>query len=149
MFMKQRRFTPELINNLGREDIFVFGSNRAGHHYGGAAKTAFRKFGARWGQGEGLVGNSYALPTLDENLHPLSLGRIAEAFVKLFKTALLNSKLTFYLTKVGVGIAGFKIEEICYSIKLALQRLNIFIPANIIIPKEFYDCLSSVYKIKF
>lgn len=147
--MKQRRFTPELINNIGREDIFVFGSNAAGYHHGGAAQTAFKKFGARWGQGEGLVGNSYALPTLDEDFHPLSLEKISEAFVKLFKTALLNSKLTFYLTKVGVGIAGFKIEEICYSIKTALQRLNIFIPTNIIIPKEFHDCLTSVYKIKF
>ena len=149
MFIKQRRFTPEFINNVDREDIFVFGSNAAGNHYGGAARTAFMEFGARWGQGEGLAGNSYALPTLDENLKPLSLDRIAEAFVKLFKTALLNSEFTFYLTKVGIGIAGFKVEEICYSIKLALQKLNIFIPTNIIIPREFYDCLTNVYKIKF
>lgn len=147
--MKQRRFTPEVINNLGREDIFVFGSNTAGGHYGGAAKTAFMKFRARWGQGEGLVGNSYALPTLDGNLNKLSLERIAEAFEKLFKTALLNPKFTFYLTKVGVGIAGFKVREICYSIKLALEKLNIIIPANIIIPIEFHDCLTNIYKIKF
>lgn len=146
--MEQRKFTPEFINSLGRKDIFVFGSNMGGHHYGGAAETAFMRFGARWGQGEGLVGNSYALPTLDENLRPLSLNRIAEAFEKLFNVALSNSKFTFYLTKVGVGIAGFAVEEICYSIKLALQKLNTFIPANIIIPMEFHDCLTNVYKIK-
>ncbi|MDE6377500.1 MAG: hypothetical protein K2K72_02015, partial [Duncaniella sp.] len=58
------KYTPEFILTLGRNDIFVFGSNLAGLHGGGAARIAFNRFGAVWGQGEGLQGNSYAIPTM-------------------------------------------------------------------------------------
>lgn len=58
------KYTPDNISMLGRRDIFVFGSNLAGHHAGGAARIAYNHFGAVWGQGEGLQGNSYAIPTM-------------------------------------------------------------------------------------
>lgn len=61
--MKNRKFTPETINRLGENEIFVFGSNPAGFHVGGAAKVAMKKFGAVYGQSDGLQGQSYAIPS--------------------------------------------------------------------------------------
>ena len=58
------RYTPEYIATLGPNEIFVFGSNLAGHHRGGAARIAHERFGAVWGIGTGLQGNSYAIPTM-------------------------------------------------------------------------------------
>lgn len=58
------RFTPDNIESLGQDEVFVFGSNLAGHHSGGAARTAMERFGARWGVGEGIQGQSYAIPTM-------------------------------------------------------------------------------------
>lgn len=58
------RFTPDKITKLAPDEIFVFGSNLAGRHGGGAALTAMRLFGAEWGKGEGLQGQSYAIPTM-------------------------------------------------------------------------------------
>lgn len=49
-------YTPERITELGEKEVFVFGSNLAGRHAGGAARTALRRFGAILGQGVGLQG---------------------------------------------------------------------------------------------
>lgn len=57
-----------MITELGPQEVFVFGSNIRGNHAGGAAKQAFDDFGAQWGAGEGMVGFSYAFPTLNENM---------------------------------------------------------------------------------
>lgn len=65
------RYTPDNITILGRRDIFVFGSNLAGHHAGGAARVAMDRFGAVWGQGEGLQGNSYAIPTMQGGIETI------------------------------------------------------------------------------
>ena len=62
--MEQQRVTPERITHLEKNEIFVFGSNLAGAHGGGAAYIAYRKFGAIWGQGVGLQGQSYGIPSL-------------------------------------------------------------------------------------
>ncbi len=62
--MYDRRFTPEMITSLALNEIFVFGSNLAGAHAGGAARVAHRYFGAEWGKGVGLTGRSYAIPTM-------------------------------------------------------------------------------------
>lgn len=59
-----RRYTPEMITELKENEIFVFGSNLAGAHSGGAARVAYNKFGAVWGQGVGLQGQSYGIPTM-------------------------------------------------------------------------------------
>lgn len=98
--------TPERVTELGPGEIFVFGSNAAGSHGAGAALVAYREFGAEWGVGSGLTGRSYALPTMggkDE------LQREAAAFVEF---AARHAELTFYLTKVGCGIAGYAESDV-------------------------------------
>ena len=92
--------TPERLTELPEGSIFVFGSNESGAHGGGAARVALDRFGAIWGQGEGLQGQSYGLPTM-EGFD--ALRGAAERFVTF---AGEHPELRFYLTKVGCGIAG-------------------------------------------
>jgi hypothetical protein len=66
-----KRFTPEHIDSLGENEVFVFGSNLNGHHGGGAARTAYKRFGAVWGQGVGLQGQSYAIPTMQDGVETI------------------------------------------------------------------------------
>ena len=60
----EERITPYYITKLADKKIFVFGSNLSGSHGGGAALLAYQKFGAVWGQGVGLQGQSYGIPTM-------------------------------------------------------------------------------------
>jgi len=95
-----------MITALGPNEIFVFGSHLSGHHAGGAARQAVEQFGAIVGQGEGLQGQSYAIPTMhSEQLFRDAIGRFV-AF------AGLHPELTFLLTKVGTGIAGFREQSV-------------------------------------
>lgn len=98
--------TPERLETLPDGSIFVFGSNADGAHGGGAARVAVERFGAVWGQGEGLQGQSYGLPTM-EGL--AALRAAAERFVGFARG---RPDLRFYLTKVGCGIAGHEETEI-------------------------------------
>ena len=100
--MYNREFTPEQITVLGENEIFVFGSNLEGRHAGGAARLAHSSFGVVIGQGVGLQGNSYAIPTMQggaETIRPY-----VDEFVAFAKA---HSNLRFYVTKIGCGIAGF------------------------------------------
>lgn len=133
------KYTPQKITNLAYNEIFVFGSNESGIHGSGAARIAISKFGAVLGQGHGLMGNSYAIPTKDRNLKPLPLESIKDYLREFIKFVIANPHLTFYLTKVGCGLAGYSTEEIR---KIFWEVLNEFskkqyLPANLIIPKEF------------
>lgn len=92
--------------------VFVFGSNLAGRHAGGAARHAFDSCGAIWGQGIGRQGESYALPTMDEDFRPLPLERIREHAADFCMYARAHPDETFELTRVGCGIAGFTDAEI-------------------------------------
>lgn len=93
-------------------EIFVFGSNLAGRHGAGAAYDAMRFYGAILYQGEGLQGRSYALPTKDARIRTLPLEKI-EAHVKEFKDfARSRPDLTFFVTPVGCGLAGYKRAQI-------------------------------------
>ena len=56
--MYNREYTPERILELKENEIFVFGSNLAGSHGGGAARLAYERFGAVWGEGFGLHGQT-------------------------------------------------------------------------------------------
>ena len=47
--------TPRHITHLSKCEVFVFGSNLAGHHRGGAARMAHELFGAEWGVGSGPI----------------------------------------------------------------------------------------------
>lgn len=92
--------------------IFVFGSNLAGIHGGGAALYAHKKLGAQWGVGEGITGQTYALPTKDERIE--SRTRLAVSWsVKTFVMyACLHPGEKFQVTRVGCGLAGFRDEDI-------------------------------------
>ena len=128
----QRKFTPENIQDLKQNEIFVFGSNLNGNHAGGAAKLAADKFGAIPGQAEGIQGQSYAIPTLDKNMNKLPVETIRNSIQELYNFANENAHLDFYVTKIGCGIAGFQKEEIA-----SVFKSFDFIPFNIILPMEF------------
>lgn len=86
--------------------IFVFGSNSSGAHAGGAAAFAHKRYGAVWGIGEGLQGESYALPTMGYPEETI-------AAVKRFLVfATLHPELDFKVTRIGCGIAGGKDSDI-------------------------------------
>lgn len=106
-----------MINELKENEVFVFGSNLNGNHLGGAAQTAYERFGGIWGNGNGIQGighdfKSYAFPTLDTEMKKLPLENIKQSFENLIKVANWCPEKTFYLTPVGQGIAGFIKEEI-------------------------------------
>ena len=128
----QTRFTPDNITELAPNEIFVFGSNSEGQHAGGAAYFAMDRFGAKWGIGEGLVGNSYALPTMDDLTDPISIKPHVDTFIEFAKA---HPEYTFLVTKVGCGIAGFEIDEVAPFFKDAIAV------ANIVLPKEFVECI--------
>ncbi len=108
--------------------IFVFGSNLAGKHYGGAARTAVESHGAIMGRGEGMQGNSYALPTMDEGLHPLTLAQVEEHVALFLAFARVNPQLTFHVTAVGCGIAGFDRRDIIPMFQDAPPNCRFFEP---------------------
>ena len=96
-----------------RTDIFVFGSNEAGVHGAGAAKFAFEKRGAIWGKGQGLQGSSYAIPTKDHRIQTLPLERVHFYVQNFLDFATFDRPdLTFYVTPIGCGLAGFKRSQI-------------------------------------
>lgn len=130
------RYTPERINALGKRDIFVFGSNLAGRHGDGAARIALNRFGAVYGQGEGLQGNSYAIPTMQGGVETIQ--PYVDRFIEFAKS---ETALTFYVTKIGCGIAGFKVSEIA---PLFAQAIGI---PNIRLPKAFVDTIRHINKI--
>jgi hypothetical protein len=112
------------------EPVFVFGSNLAGRHGKGAALFAVQNHGAKYGIGEGYMGNSYALPTKGHHLEILSLKQIEVRSVHNFLAFAYNhSEMIFQLTPVGCGLAGYKPEQIAPMFANA--------PANVRLPAEF------------
>ncbi len=92
--------------------IFVFGSNLAGVHGAGAAKYARLHRGAIWGQGEGLQGTSYGIATKDEWLHKRGLVEIERSVIEFLEFARAHPELTFDITPIGCGLAGYKRSQI-------------------------------------
>ena len=109
--------------------IFVFGSNLAGIHGAGAAKYALQNHGAVWGQGIGLQGNSYAIPTKDRNIKTLAISYILIHIEQFLKFASENPTLEFQVTRVGCGLAGYTDEQIAPMFKNA--------PSNCLMPPEW------------
>ncbi len=124
------RFTPDNIKELAPDEIFVFGSNLAGHHGGGAARVAFDRFGAQWGQGEGIQGQSYAIPTMQGGVETIK--PYVDRFLDL---AYEWDQNTFLVTRIGCGIAGFTPEQIAPLFDRALDMYNV------VLPRDFYDIL--------
>lgn len=130
--MYDRRYTPERISELKENEIFVFGSNLAGAHGGGAARLAYERFGAVWGEGVGLHGQTYAIPTMQGGVD--TIRPYVDAFIGFAKG---HPLLTFLVTRIGCGIAGFRDEEIAPLFTDAIDQ------DNIILPKEFVDNILS------
>lgn len=121
--------TPERIDSLRPNEIFVFGSNLAGRHGAGAALLAAKRFGAQRGVGEGRTGQCYALPTKDENIQTLPLREINCYVIEFLNYANRNADLTFLVTKIGCGLAGYSVDEIAPMLHK--------VPKNVILPVEF------------
>lgn len=126
--MYNREYTSERIIRLEPNEIFVFGSNLAGAHGGGAARIALDFFGAVWGQGVGLQGQSYAIPTMQGGVETIK--PYVDEFIRFAKE---HPELKFLVTRIGCGIAGFRDEEIGPLFKDATDV------ENIILPKEFVE----------
>lgn len=94
-----------------KEQVFVFGSNLAGIHGAGAAKTALL-YGAKWGIGLGHQGNTYAIPTKDNDLKTLPLENIRKYVESFLLYAKDNPGTLFFVTRIGCGLAGYKDEDI-------------------------------------
>lgn len=128
---KKGRVTPEWIDDLQANQVFVFGSNLAGMHGGGAARIARLRFGAVMGKGVGMQGRSYAIPTMQggtETIRPYVNDFIAYAKER--------PELTFLVTPIGCGIAGFEPEDIAPLFELASNVENIWLP------KSFWEVLT-------
>ena len=118
------RFTPDHIRNLEPGQIFVFGSNAAGMHGGGAARTAVEKFGAVMGQGEGLQGQSYAIPTME------GLEETRNAVQRFIQFADSHREMKFLVTRIGCGIAGYTPRQIAPMFVDAIYLNNIYLPED-------------------
>ncbi len=120
-------FTPEFITQLKADEVFVFGSNLAGMHGGGAAYVAFKKFGAIMGCGVGLQGQSYAIPTMQGGVETI------KPYVDEFITfAADHPELFFYVTRIGCGIAGFRDKEIAPLFAKAIGLENVCLPETFV-----------------
>lgn len=126
--MYNREFTPERISELKENEIFVFGSNLAGMHGGGAAWIAYERFGAVMGQGVGLQGQSYAIPTMQGGVETIK--PYVDEFIAFAKA---HPEMKFLVTKIGCGIAGFREDEIAPMFYHAIDC------KNIVLPKEFVN----------
>ena len=125
------RVTPSWIDDLQENEVFVFGSNLAGMHGGGAARVARLRFGAVMGNGVGMQGRSYAIPTMQggtETIRPY-----VNDFIAYAKE---HPELTFLVTPIGCGIAGFEPEDIAPLFEEASNVENIWLP------KSFWEVLT-------
>jgi hypothetical protein len=128
-FSMMNRITPVNIIQLKDNEVFVFGSNIAGNHIGGAARTAL-KWGAVMGKGVGLFGQTYAIPTMFNSVDKIK--PYVDDFIS-FTSKLPNN--IFLVTPIGCGIAGFKTSEIAHLFEGAITLENIYLP------QVFWDIL--------
>ena len=145
--MSRVKFTPDCIKSikdLKDRPIFVFGSNVQGEHVGGAALFALKEFRASMRRGFGFQGQSYAIPTCIRLTNENGV-RYTKPFdnvnqIKPYVDAFINDvetypNFTYYVTKIGCGIAGFKENEVAELFRDCLDM------ENVILPKEFVDYL--------
>lgn len=130
----RKRITNDRISRLALGEIFVFGSNLAGMHGGGAAYIAVTRFGAKMGQGVGLQGQCYAIPTMQGGVE--TIAPYVDQFIAFAKE---HPELKFLVTRIGCGIAGFSPHEIAPLFKAACNLSNISLPLdfwNILITRQ-------------
>lgn len=124
------RLTPAHVTRLGRNEIFVFGSNSDGFHRGGASGFARKNFGAVWGQGEGLQGRCYAIPSVD------GTEVLATAVARFSNFARKNPDLRFLVTAIGCGVAGLPVSQVAPLFKDCVEL------DNVTLPREFWEILN-------
>lgn len=115
--------SPARISSLEPHQVFVFGSNAQGSHGAGAARLAHERFGAEWGQGSGLHGQSYAIDTMS------GLPALQRATATFLAFAAEHPELEFLVTEIGCGIAGYSPAEVAPAFRDA--------PANVALPERF------------
>ncbi|MBO5806683.1 MAG: hypothetical protein J6Q98_00605 [Bacteroidaceae bacterium] len=125
--MNKRRVSPQWITTLADDEVFVFGSNLEGLHGGGAALLAYERFGAIWGQGTGLQGKSYGIPTMHDGVDVIA--PYVDDFIAFARE---HRELKFLVTEIGCGIAGFTVEEMAPLFKDAIDEENIYLPQRFI-----------------
>lgn len=125
---QEKRITPEWITDLKEDEVFVFGSNLKGMHGGGAARVAYDKFGAVWGQGVGMQGQSYAIPTMHGGTDVIK--PYVDEFIEYAKR---YPEKKFFVTPIGCGIASFSESEIAPLFKDAVDLENVWLP------EKFYE----------
>ena len=125
--MNEIRYTPGRITHLNENEVFMFGSNLGGMHGGGAARIAYENFGAVWGEGVGHFGKTYAIPTMQGGVETIK--PYVDQFIAY---AAEHPELTFYVTRIGCGIAGFRDEEIAPLFKDCRDM------DNVVLPKSFH-----------
>ncbi len=123
-YMENKRISSPMIRELQPNEIFVFGSNIDGLHIGGAARTAM-KWGAVWGQGIGLQGQTYAIPTMDG-----SVEKIIPYVDEFIAFAVANPSMRFLVTEIGCGIAGYTHAQIAPLFEKAISVDNIYFPQS-------------------
>lgn len=122
-----------ILKNQTNMEIFIFGSNLAGIHGAGAAKYAVKHHGAIYGQGVGLQGSSYAIPTKDENIRTLPLETINKYVTDFIIFAIDHPEMTFMVSAIGCGLAGLRPEDIAPMFSS--------VPNNVKLPKMFLEVL--------
>ena len=127
--MNKKRISSGRITSLAPNEIFVFGSNLQGAHGGGAARMAYECFGAVWGQGVGLYGHTYAIPTMQGGVETIK--PYVDDFLLFAAT---HSELDFLVTEIGCGIAGFTPREIAPLFFGAIHNEI----SNVYLPESFY-----------
>lgn len=125
---QQPRFTPTHIDRLAPGEVFVFGSHVSGTHAGGAARHALLHFGAVMGQGEGLQGQSYAIPTTGCNYQSL-----IEAIGRFLDFAEAHPDLHFYVTAIGCGNAGYHPRDLAPHFARARKMQNVSLPREFMV----------------
>ena len=119
------RITPAKVTTLAPNEVFVFGSNDQGYHNGGAAHVAYKKFGARMGVPFGLQGKSFAIPTVGSSIGP---DEIAQGFHRLVEFAQGHPEMTFLVTALGCGSAGYDPDFISRYLEEGINVANIHYP---------------------
>ena len=120
-------YTPSMITELRPDEVFVFGSNLEGMHGGGAARVAFKSFGAVMGCGVGLRGQSYAIPTMQGGVE--TIAPYVDQFIAFAKE---HPELFFYVTRIGCGIAGFRDKDIAPLFSAAVDVENVCLPETFV-----------------
>lgn len=134
----QDRITNDYITSLKKNEIFVFGSNESGIHGGGAAKLSI-KWGAEYGNPEGIQGNTYAIPTKDKSIfRTLEIKEIKPYVDSFIEYAKNNEDKTFLVTEIGCGLAGLTPEQVAPLFK------NVVHIENVNLPQKFWNIITNL-----